>query len=129
VGEEQVDTALVGLNITGAENVISAIGTISPVEDFIALTSGADENKFNDGEPQCRLEKCVGNDHSHIFVAVRKGIDVVHQLIFSFDGEVYADKVLRLIAVMREHCLSVSIILTITLLQLNYQLNLIFHFE
>lgn len=41
---------MVGLNITGAENAISTIGTISPVEDFTALTSGADENKFNDGK-------------------------------------------------------------------------------
>ncbi|OQV24956.1 X-ray repair cross-complementing protein 5 [Hypsibius exemplaris] len=78
---DQMET-LVTANVLGIDNTVSKVGTVSPVEDFTALTTGADDHTF---------EK-----------AIQMAINVAKDLIYSFDGQVYADKVLRLISVMRE---------------------------
>ena len=41
------------------------------------------------------------------FSAVAKAVDVVHRLIYGFDGEVYADKVMQLMSLIRERSVQV----------------------
>ncbi|GAV03615.1 Ku80 [Ramazzottius varieornatus] len=72
--------------INNFKPTVVTVGTIAPVDDFMTLIEDASDTKFDD--------------------AVKKAAEVVNEIIFGFDGSLYAEKVLKLITVVRRECVT-----------------------